>query len=402
MLSAPPEVRLPSVGVAEVEVGRQARAAGALPITVSARVEAGVAPGRVRVEALDHGVAAQLGARFLAFRVDRADRVAAKGRVEVEVDYSGFRHAYGADFDTRLQLVRFPACVLERPEDPECSSPAILGARNDVGRGVLIAELDAGPDPVAVGASERAAAVDSAETGVFADPVVEVSGESVSGAEAELSKSADGGFVYALMSGVSGTAGSFAATPLAPSGKWQVGLSSGDFSWEYPIPVPSASVGAAPSLSLAYSSQSVDGMTAASNTQPGVVGLGWDLAGLGFIERRYRSCADDGGSGGDLCWHSHNATISLNGVSTELVRDDATGIWRLKDDPAWRVELKTGAQNGDNDGEHWVVTTPDGVQYWFGYGEERWGSSVWTNSAFTVPVYGNHAGEPCSGGPGWC
>jgi RHS repeat-associated protein len=184
-----------------------------------------------------------------------------------------------------------------------------------------------------------------------------------------------------------------------------VGPQSGNFSWSYQVPVPGSLGGATPDVSLLYSSQSVDGMTPGTNNQPSMAGLGWDLSTTAFIERRYKSCGTDGGGAGsgagDQCWVSDNATISLNGHSTELV--GSGGGWRLKDDPNWRVTKYTGAMlNGDNDGEHWVVTSPDGVQYWFGYGTDVI-SGAYTNSAWTVPVYGNQSGEPCNADTAhWC
>ncbi|MGW9214644.1 hypothetical protein ACWGR4_47860 [Embleya sp. NPDC055664] len=82
-------------------------------------------------------------------------------------------------------------------------------------------------------------------------------------------------------------------------------------------------MGPQPALSLTYSSQAVDSRTAISNNQTGWVGDGWEPAN-NFIERRYKGCADDMGSGsaytaksGDLCWFSDNAVMSLNGTTTE-------------------------------------------------------------------------------------
>lgn len=66
----------------------------------------------------------------------------------------------------------------------------------------------------------------------------------------------------------------------------------------------------------------------------------------------------------------------------------------MQDDPNWRVEHRTGGANSDDNDEYWVVTTPDGTQYWFGYGAERNSGSA-TNSAWTVPVYGDDSGDPC-------
>ncbi|WP_198348133.1 polymorphic toxin-type HINT domain-containing protein [Plantactinospora sp. KBS50] len=153
-------------------------------------------------------------------------------------------------------------------------------------------------------------------------------------------------------------------------------------------------------MALSYSSSAVDGRSDASNNQPSWLGEGFEYS-PGFVERRYVSCAEDTGNGatnddqvGDLCWGTDNAVLSLNGSSTELVRDGASGTWRLKDDDASKVEKLTGASNGDNNGEHWKVTTSDGTQYFFGL-DDLPGQSAATNSTNKVRVYGNHSGEPC-------
>ncbi|WP_062352943.1 hypothetical protein [Herbidospora yilanensis] len=149
-----------------------------------------------------------------------------------------------------------------------------------------------------------------------------------------------------------------------------------------------------PQVALTYSSSKVDGLTASTNNQPSVVGEGWDLQSGGFIERRYRSCADDGVTPktGDLCWAYDNATVTLACKASELIRDDGT-----------KVEKLTSTTNGDNDGEHWKLTTIDGTQYFFGLNRlPGWTSGKpETASAWTVPVYGDDSGEPCNA-QDWC
>jgi hypothetical protein len=67
-------------------------------------------------------------------------------------------------------------------------------------------------------------------------------------------------------------------------------------------------------------------------------------------------------------------------------------------DPRWRIEQLTGTlANGDSDKEYWKVTTPDGVQYFFGLGVKPEAANAATNSVYTVPVMGNHNGEACRG-----
>jgi RHS repeat-associated protein len=167
--------------------------------------------------------------------------------------------------------------------------------------------------------------------------------------------------------------------------------------------VPPASNGPTPQLGISYDSGSVDGRTAATNNQPSWMGEGFDL-GVGYVERRYVSCLDDmGGTNintvktGDLCWKTDNAVLSLAGHSSELVKDDTTGAWKLLNDDGSRMEHLTGATNSpDNDGEYWKLTTSDGTQYFFGKTLRYAGDPVTDSGAtWTVPVAGNQTGEPC-------
>jgi RHS repeat-associated protein len=199
--------------------------------------------------------------------------------------------------------------------------------------------------------------------------------------------------------------GSFAATSLSPAGEWQVSAQTGSFSWSYPFRVPPAAAGPEPHLALSYDSGSIDGQTGSTNNQPSVVGVGWELSGSGFIERSYIPCSLDNGpsgpvtSSGDLCWKTDNATLSLDGHSSPLVLDSATGAWKLQDDDGSRLERLTGASNGARNGEHWRLTTTDGTQYYFGLNRlPGWvtGNPV-TGSTWTAPVFGNDTGEPCKG-----
>nr|BFE74511.1 hypothetical protein GCM10020092_078120 [Actinoplanes digitatis] len=167
--------------------------------------------------------------------------------------------------------------------------------------------------------------------------------------------------------------------------------------------MPPLATGPRPDMALKYSSQSVDGQMASSNNQPGWIGEGFSYH-PGSITRSYKACADDmGGTAtnktktGDLCFGSWNATLSMPGHSGELIRDDTDGHYSLKDDDGSKVERLTGATNGANGGEYWKITTSDGTQYFFGLNRiAGWATgNPTTNSAFTVPVFGNNPGEPC-------
>jgi hypothetical protein len=153
-----------------------------------------------------------------------------------------------------------------------------------------------------------------------------------------------------------------------------VSQTSGNFGYTYPVTLPVPPYGKAPDLGLRYSSASVDWRTSASNNQASWVGLGWEL-NPGFIERCYRNCVDDGQPLlSDLCWHSPYSAdedgaayvLSLNGITTELLRA-ADGSYRMRADQGRRLEHRFDGQNSDNSDEYWLVSTPDGARYRFGY-----------------------------------
>ncbi|MER5733353.1 RHS repeat-associated core domain-containing protein [Streptomyces sp. NPDC002138] len=375
--------------------------AGKLPVTVSpaetgpgksvllkSSPAAGVTnPGRVKVDVADQKAARKAGVNGVLLSVGRSDGVANSVPAKIEVDYDSFRQAFGGDYAARLRLVELPACALTTPELAACRIQKPLQTRNDTATGKLTTQVSAPGATPATAKSARSA-----------------------------SAAAPGAMVLAATAGSAGPTGDYKATSLQPSGAWTSGTSTGGFNWSYPIEVPDVPASVDPKVSLGYSSQSVDGRMAASNSQASWIGDGWSYE-PGFIERRYKSCEDDktGGTNttkvGDQCWFNDNATMSLGGKSTELVYEAGKG-WHPASDANEKVEKLTGAVNGDNDGEHWKVTTADGTQYFFGLnrlpGWKDNGAAAddpTTNSAWTVPVYGNHAGEPCYNAAfanGWC
>ncbi|MFE9747094.1 RHS repeat-associated core domain-containing protein [Saccharothrix saharensis] len=347
-LKGSPKVSWPGPSTTEVPLGAQQRAAAPPgPIRVKRAGDAGARAAdadTVRVEVLDRRLDGPL------FRLGGANAQP----LSVEVDYSGFRDAYGGDWATRLKLAVLPECALTTPDRADCQGKA-LSTRND-GSGTLTADVTPAPNQV-----------------------------------------------FAVTAAASSGAGDFGASSLSPATTWTTGASSGDFTWQYGMETPPALEGPDPELELSYNSGNVDARTSATNNQPSWVGEGFDFSPGGYIERRYASCSTDTKDSsstrktGDLCWRTDNATLTLNGGGGELVRDDATGAWRLRTDDGSRIERVTGKDNGDNDGESWKVTTKDGTQYFFGLNKlPGWttGKQV-TNSAWTVPVFGNHANEPC-------
>ncbi|MEV4840392.1 polymorphic toxin-type HINT domain-containing protein [Nonomuraea sp. NPDC049486] len=359
-MKEPPQVVWPRSGRANTEVSQSTAQLSGLPVRV-AQSKAAAGPERVQVEVLDRPVSA---VAQVPLRVTRADGGTAAAPLSLTFDYSGFRHAYGGDWAARLHLVELPSCGLsEGATSAICPPPKPLPTVNDTKQATITADVTA---------------------------------------------TAAGG-LYAVMAASSGSTGSFTASTLAPSAKWQVSAQSGDFAWSYPMRTPPSLGGPTPQLALSYSAGSVDGRTVSTNNQPGWAGEGFDFTPGGFIERRYKSCNDDGVTpkNGEQCWAGENAIMMLGGRSTELVRDSDSGAWRPKHDDGSRVQKLTGTANGDNDGEHWKITTSEGVQYFFGLNRlPGWtGGKQETKSAWTMPVYGDDSGEPCHASDyaaSWC
>ncbi|CAL9646915.1 hypothetical protein SUDANB120_06503 (plasmid) [Streptomyces sp. enrichment culture] len=348
--------------------GADPRRAGSAPVWVSpASGRDAPRSGKASVRLTDKASAEKAGLQGLLFTVSPLGDAGKGVPVKVSVDISDIAGAYGGDWLHRARLVTLPECALTTPERAECRTQTPVTTIRDGNRaGLLSAEV-----------SLKAGAV----AGM---PAVAAS------------EAAGGSTVLGVTSAPGGPAGTYTATSLAPSGKWSSGKNTGGFSWSYPINVPDGLGGTKPDIELSYSSQAVDGRTAATNNQASWIGEGWDYS-PGFIERTFKPCAKDGqAQSSEQCLSGHNATVSLNGKSSTLVRDDSSGIWRLENDDASKVEKLTGAANGDNNGEHWKITTPDGTQYHFGAGRKP-GSTTGpaTNSAWTTPVYGNNAGEEC-------
>jgi RHS repeat-associated protein len=314
----------------------------------------------VTATVLDQNAASQHGLSGLVLQLARTDKVDATAPVAVRIPNTLLNGLYGADFAARARWVQMSADAAAGDQSKQAAVATTLDTADDA---LIVTPQVAG---TAILLAPMATPVSSTGTG------------------------------------------SFSATSLKPASSWDVSAQTGDFSWSYPMAVPPAAAGPAPALNLTYDSQSVDGETGSSNNQPSAVGDGWSLGGGGFIERTYVSCSEDNGASGpvttsgDLCWKTDNATISLGGHSGQLVKDATTGTWKLQSDDGSRIEHLVGtaagcAANGTYDTDCWRLTTRDGTQYYFGLNElPGWATGkATTNSTWTVPVYGNDAGEPC-------
>ena len=339
----------PTAGKATLNLATRATAragAGDLPVTATTAAKGNKARS-LTVEVLNQKDAAALGVKGVVLKVAAADG----GRARLGVDYSAFASAYGGDWAGRLKLFRLPDCSDTTPTRSVCRTRTELESTND-----------------------------RAEQSVAATLSLPANGEPM---------------MLALAAGTQSGAGDYKATPLSSSSTWEAGGGSGTFTWNYPLRVPPAAAGPTPDLAISYDSGSIDGRTASTNNQGSQVGEGFDLTSS-YIERKYGSCDDDGQEDKfDLCWKYDNASLVLNGKATELVKDDTTGTWRLKNDDASTVTRSTGAENGDDNGEHWTVTTGDGTKYVFGRNKLTGaGADDRTNSVWTVPVFGDDTGEP--------
>ncbi|WP_405188697.1 RHS repeat-associated core domain-containing protein [Streptomyces anulatus] len=368
--------RWPKPSRSDQEISGKRGTAGAGPVSLTAprpakassraAKSAPAADGTARVNVLDQKTARSAGVTGVVFTA----AVDSPGDAGLTVDYSSFADAIGGNWGSRLGLVSLPACALTSPQKRECRTQTAVPSRNDAVAQTLSAQV----------AVPRAAAAKNgmSSVAVFA---VTASATPASGA------------------------GDYKATPLAASSSWEAGGSSGSFTWSYPLSVPPAAAGPAPSLSVSYDSGSIDGRTSNTNNQGSMLGEGFDL-NSSYIERKYGSCEDDGQNDkSDQCWKYENASLVLNGKATELVKDDTSGVWRLKNDDASQVTHETGAANGDGGddivggkgdgkGEYWKVTTGDGTVYTFGLNKLPGAGTERTNSVWTVPVFGDDSGEP--------
>ncbi|MFB9932205.1 RHS repeat-associated core domain-containing protein [Amycolatopsis halotolerans] len=316
-------------------------------------------PGSVKLDLLEKSAADKAGVRGTLMTVTPKSGDAS-GPLNLDLDYKSFADAYGANYGSRLRFVQYPACLLTTPDEPQCQTETPLESRNNTQNDHLSGQLTLSTSSVAVVAAEA----DS-----------------------------------------KGDGGDFKATDLKPSGSWSAGGSTGAFSFSYPLGTAAGPSGKTPGLSLDYSSDAVDGLTSATNNQSSPVGDGWTLGGGGYIERSYKSCAEDlGGNNGqnkqngDACWFSDNATLSFGRANEMLVKDkDNASVWHKKIDDGSKIEKLTNAANGTRGNEAWKLTTVDGTQYFFGLNQlPGWQSgNAETHSAWTEPVYGNNPGEPC-------
>ncbi|MEU9173820.1 polymorphic toxin-type HINT domain-containing protein [Streptomyces sp. NPDC048420] len=363
-----PATAWPKTTETEVTAHQKAARVEGSPLTLAA--ERDTAPYTVRT--LSRTASRKAGVDGPVFTLTPRQKTTRTEKVRAGLDYSSFAGLYGGGYASRLTLVSLPACALTTPQKKQCRTATPVQTVNDTERQTLTAK--------------------------------------------SVSLSASSATVLAATAAASSDKGDYKATSLSASSTWNTDLSSGSFAWAYDMPVPQVPGGLTPQVGLSYSSGGVDGRSGNTNNQASWVGDGFDLA-PGFIERKYKSCSDDGVTNadgnkpGDLCWAYDNATLSLNGSGGELV-PNGTNSFKLQNDDGTKIDRIYGSSsdvrsNGARNDEYWRVTTPDGTQYHFGYNRlPGWASgNETTDSAWTVPVFGDDSGEQCNASTfaaSWC
>jgi RHS repeat-associated protein len=352
-------------------------------------------PKSVSVRVLPRQDAAKLGVSGVVLTAQSS--TGGRGNVQLGLDYGAFAQSFGGNYAERLHLVKLPACALTTPQRAACRTQTPLATDLDPTAHELATTLTLqGSQPEASSPSRTSAA-----SHAIASPAsYSTSKAADSTGSAELTVLA----ATASSTTEGGAAGSYDATALAPSGSWTGGGSSGSFTYSYPIALASSSGSLKPSVGLAYDSGSVDGQTSSTQAQASWVGDGWTTSDS-YIEQSFTSCSDDPEgsaspvSSGDRCYDGPILTLSLNGSSTSLVKNDADGTWKLADDNGSTLKHVTNANNGSGtyNTDYWIVTERDGTQYYFGRNQlPGWASGkATTKSVDSVPVYSAHSGDPC-------
>lgn len=135
-------------------------------------------------------------------------------------------------------------------------------------------------------------------------------------------------------------------------GQYNTLLFPGAATYNYPIEVPPGTHGLSPSLVIAYNSQSVQ-------QRPGILGAGWSI-NQNYIYRDVNSTPNNRGDDKFLL-------VFQNDVY-ELLYNPTDGLWHTEVDYHFRIQNQSGAPN--NDGTSWLLTTPDGKQYRFGFNND--------------------------------
>ena len=377
---------------------RGPRATGAgTPIWASATGKSAATGVReLRVKVLDHAAAQAAGVPGVLFTVSAEHA----GSAQVGVDYSDFAQAYGGNYGARLGLATYPSCVLTTPTVAACRvATPLVSVNNPTTRSV------------------------SATVAIAGNASASPPGSGVSAASGTLVLAAA---AVSTAGGNGGSGGTYSATSLSASGSWSGGGNSGDFTYSYPIVLPSAPSDLTPSVDLSYDSGATDAENATSQPQASWVGEGWNTPDS-FIEQSFQSCSEspEGTAAPtktyDQCYDGPIYTLSLNGSSTALVWDSTKNVFKPASSNGAVIKhlctLPSGATSftdptcvagannatGTKFNDWWQIIYQDGTTYSFGMNHlPGWATGkTATSSVATEPVYSAHSGDPCYSSAGF-
>jgi uncharacterized repeat protein (TIGR01451 family) len=143
-------------------------------------------------------------------------------------------------------------------------------------------------------------------------------------------------------------------------------LFTGAASYSIPIWAPAGRAGLTPSVSLSYSSSTVDGVL--GDVQAPWVGVGWNMDSIEIVRK---ITTDANGYG-----YINDFALTLNGAVYELVPDELhAGRYYAKRDAFLYIErhnkaLGTGQSAPNDTGEWWEVVSTDGTRYRLGWNED--------------------------------
>ena len=345
----------------------------------SADTAALASPTGVSATIAPQSLATELGVSGAVFTVGGTGSA---GKLRVGLNYAAFAQAYGGNYGPRLQLFTLPSCALTTPQLAQCRvRTPVTGSVNDQKGQSLSAVL-----------SLTAAAHTSNTTA--ANSTAAIASAAAASSSTVLAASASAGEE-------GGASGQYAASTLSPDGSWTAGGTNGDFTYSYSITDPASTTALAPKIDLAYDSGSIDGETSMTQAQATWIGDGWSDPANSYIEQTFTSCSDSPegsaapSSTNDECYDGNILTLSLNGSTTQMIKDGSTGAWRLESDNGATLTHETGTSNGSGtyNTDYWIVTERDGTSYTFGMNTLPGGKV--TNSVDTERVYAAHSGDPC-------
>ncbi|RCH59578.1 hypothetical protein DT019_38840, partial [Streptomyces sp. SDr-06] len=208
---------------------------GSLTKQHQATTTAGQTPDKVAVTVAGREEAQRAGINGVLVSLTNNAATKGDGKVSVGLEYAGFANAYGGDYTSRLQLVQLPPCSLTTPQAAQCRTAKPVPFHNDYVNHRLVADVALPTSGTPPGAAPSSAA-------------------QLRGAELTSQAFSAGAqpMVLAAAPAPGGAGGTYSATPLAPSGSWSAGTSTGDFTWTYPVSVPAPLGGSAPAVALSY------------------------------------------------------------------------------------------------------------------------------------------------------